>query len=99
MVGFGDDQVAAILVLLIIAIDVRTPGRSHAILLTLPRWDARTFGTMLVGLAIAQIPLGILALQGATVWQAGAGSNLEVAGRCSRRSPVHPVSRYWARRC
>lgn len=70
--------VAAILVLLIIALDVRTPGRSHAILLTLPRWDVRTFGTMLAGLAIAQIPLGILALQGATVWQAGAGSNLEI---------------------
>ncbi|AXB80103.1 CPBP family intramembrane glutamic endopeptidase [Novosphingobium sp. P6W] len=65
--------VAAILVLLII-----TPGRSHAILLILPRWNARTFGTMLVGLAIAQIPLGILALQGVTVWQAGAGSNLDV---------------------
>lgn len=70
--------VTATLVLLIIAIDVRTSGRSHAILLTLPRWNARTFGTMLVGLAIAPIPLGILALQGVTVWQAGAGSNLEV---------------------
>lgn len=70
--------VAAILMLFIIAIDARTPGRSHAILLTLLCWNARTFGTMGAGLAIAQIPLGIPALQGATVWQAGAASNLEV---------------------
>jgi membrane protease YdiL (CAAX protease family) len=48
------------------------------VLLVAPAWDRRTAATMLVGLAIAQIPLGILALQGATVWQSSAGSNLEV---------------------
>lgn len=78
---------AAMLILLVVGLDVRAPGRLQAVLLTLPRWDAGTFGTMLAGLAIAQIPLGILALQGATIWQAGAGSNLEV-GRALLASPA-----------
>ena len=70
--------IAALLILMAVAIDTRTPGRAAAILLPAPRWNARVAVTMLIGLGIAQIPLGILALQGATVWQNGAGSDLEV---------------------
>lgn len=69
---------AALLIIGLVVLDVRRPGRARTVLLVAPAWDRRTAATMLVGLAIAQIPLGILALQGATVWQSGAGSNLEV---------------------
>ena len=69
---------AALLIIGLIGLDVRRPGRTRTVLLVAPAWDRRTAVTMLVGLAIAQIPLGILALQGATVWQSGTGSNLEV---------------------
>lgn len=69
---------AALLIIGLVGLDVGRPGRTRTVLLVAPAWDRRTAATTLVGLAIAQIPLGILALQGATVWQSGAGSNLEV---------------------
>lgn len=69
---------AALLIFGLVALDTRRSGRARAVLLTTPAWDGRTAVTMAIGLAVAQIPLGILALQGATVWQSGAGSNLEV---------------------
>lgn len=69
---------AALLLMAIVAIDLRKSDRAKAVLLRAPHWDAETGKTMAIGLAIAQIPLGILALQGATVWQSGAASNLEV---------------------
>jgi len=69
---------AALLIFGLVALDTRRSGRARAVLLTTPTWDGRTAVTMAIGLAVAQIPLGILALQGATVWQSGAGSNLEV---------------------
>lgn len=69
---------AALLMAGLVAIDTRKPGRDAVVLLTSPAWNRRTWLTMLLGLAIAQIPLGILTLQGATVWQSGSASNLEV---------------------
>ena len=69
---------AALLMAGLVALDTRKPGRATVVLLTLPAWNRRTWLTMLLCLAIAQIPLGILALQGATVWQSGSASNLEV---------------------
>ena len=70
---------AALLVALLVARDLRTPGRRAAVMLAQPSWDARTYTTMIAGLAIAQIPLMILALQNATVWQAGPASSLNIA--------------------
>ncbi|WP_242121190.1 CPBP family intramembrane glutamic endopeptidase [Sphingomonas lacusdianchii] len=69
---------AALLLMVIVAFDLRKPERAEAVLLRAPQRDGKTVKTMVIGLAIAQIPLGILALQGATVWQSGAASNLEV---------------------
>lgn len=69
---------AALLIFGLVALDTRRAGRSRAVLLTAPAWNRRTAVTMAIGLAVDQIPLGILALQGATVWQSEAGSNLEV---------------------
>ena len=69
---------AALLIFGLVALDTRRSGRARAVLLTAPAWDGRTVVTMAIGLAVAQIPLGILALQRATVWQSGTGSNLEV---------------------
>lgn len=69
---------AALLVFGLVALDTRRAGRARAVLLTSPAWSGRTAIMMAIGLAVAQIPLGILALQGATVWQSGVGSNLEV---------------------
>jgi membrane protease YdiL (CAAX protease family) len=69
---------AALLMIGLVALDMRRSGHARTLLLVGPAWDRRTASTMLVGLAVAQIPLGILALQGATVWQSGAASNLEV---------------------
>lgn len=69
---------AALLIIGVVVLDVRRLGRACTLLLVGPAWDRRTASTMVLGLAVAQIPLGILALQGATVWQSGAASNLEV---------------------
>lgn len=68
----------AVVMLGLVAMDTRKAGRARAVLLVAPEWDRSTILTMLVGLAVAQIPLGILALQGATVWQSGPATNLEV---------------------
>ncbi|MDN4634636.1 hypothetical protein QCD71_24290 [Sphingomonas sp. PsM26] len=69
--------------------DTRKAGRTRAVLLVGVEWDRSTILTILVGLAVAQIPLGILALQGATVWQSGSSSNLEV-GRALIASMAGP---------
>ncbi|EAT07456.1 hypothetical protein SKA58_19535 [Sphingomonas sp. SKA58] len=70
--------VSSMIMLGVIGIDLRKPGRGQATLLTLPALNAGTLITMVAGLLIAQIPLGILALKGATVWQSGAVSHLAV---------------------
>lgn len=77
--------IAAIAVALLIALDLRRPLRAGAILFTLPKWTRKTIMTMILGLAVAQIPLAILALQGETVWQSGTASHLDV-GRALRAS-------------
>jgi len=79
----------AIAMLSLVAMDIRKVGRASAVLMVKPDWDRSTLVTMLGGLAVAQIPLGILALQGATVWQSGASSNLEV-GRALVASMAGP---------
>ena len=79
----------AIAMLSLVAMDIRKVGRARAVLMVKPDWDRSTLVTMLGGLAVAQIPLGILALQGATVWQSGASSNLEV-GRALVASMAGP---------
>jgi len=79
----------AVVMLGLVALDARKAGRARAVLLVGPEWDRSIILTMLVGLAVAQIPLGILALQGATVWQSGPSSNLEV-GRALIASMAGP---------
>lgn len=79
----------AIAMLSLVAMDIRKVGRARAVLMVKPDWGRSTLVTMLGGLAVAQIPLGILALQGATVWQSGASSNLEV-GRALVASMAGP---------
>ena len=79
----------AVVMLGLVALDARKAGRTRAVLLVGAEWDRSTILTTLVGLAVAQIPLGILALQGATVWQSGSSSNLEV-GRALIASMAGP---------
>ncbi len=70
--------IAGVLMLGFVWLDTREPGRASAALLVPPRWDRTTAITMLLALGIAQLPLGILALQGATIWQSGAPTSLAV---------------------
>ena len=70
--------VSAVVMGLIVARDARRPDRARVVLLVRPAWDRSTLLTMVLGLAVAQLPLGILALEGATVWQGGAGNDLAV---------------------
>ncbi len=87
----------AVAILSLVAMDIRKVGRARAVLMVKPDWDRSTLVTMLGGLAVAQIPLGILALQGATVWQSGASSNLEV-GRALVQSLVARMTEDRSRR-
>ena len=70
--------VSAVVIGLIVAWDVRRSGRSRVALLVRPAWNRLTLLTMVLGLLVAQIPLGILALEGATVWQGGRTNDLAV---------------------
>ena len=74
---------------LVVLRDIRRPGRAGPVLLVAPVWNRSTVLTMLAGILIAQIPLFILAAQGATVWQAGQSSNLAV-GRALLASLTGP---------
>ena len=70
--------VSAFVMGLVVAWDARRPDRSRVVLLVKPTWDRATILTMVLGFVVAQIPLGILALEGATVWQGGAANDLAV---------------------
>jgi len=80
---------AAVILGLVVLRDIRRSGRAGAVLLVAPVWNRSTVLTMLAGILIAQIPLFILAAQGATVWQAGQSSSLAV-GRALLASLTGP---------
>jgi membrane protease YdiL (CAAX protease family) len=69
---------AALVIGGLVLVDLRKADRAPAVLIRLPTWDARTLRFILLGIVIAQIPLMILALKGATVWQAGSPSSISV---------------------
>lgn len=59
-------------------LDLRRERRREAVGLVGVAWDRRTWRVLVVALAISQLPLLILALQGATVWQSGGQAQLGV---------------------
>lgn len=69
--------IGAAVVLALVARDLGAADRRR-ILAVLPRADGRTVLTTLGGLAISQIPLAILALQGNTIWQLGTAEKLAI---------------------
>lgn len=69
--------IGAAVVLALVARDLGAADRRR-ILAVLPRADGRTVLTTLGGLAISQIPLAILALQGNTIWQMGTVEKLAI---------------------
>lgn len=69
---------AAMILGAVVLRDIRSPGRARTVLLVSPAWDRSMCLTMLFAFIIAQIPLGILAMQGETVWQTGRSSDLAV---------------------
>lgn len=69
--------IGAAVVLALVARDLGAADRRR-ILAVLPRADGRTVLTTLGGLAISQIPLAILALQGNTIWQMGTAEKLAI---------------------
>lgn len=69
---------AAVIVISFVRRDVTTADRRARVLAVLPQWNAATILTMVGALAISQIPLGIMALQGNTVWQMGAVEKLAI---------------------
>lgn len=71
---------SAVTIFLLAAFDLRRPGRSHAILLNWPPFTAGTAGAIALGLTVAQIPLLILFLKGATIWQTGHSTHLTIGG-------------------
>ena len=62
---------AAAIIALPVGIDLRRQHRREAVGLVPVAWDARTIRIVAAALLISQLPLAILALQGATIWQAG----------------------------
>lgn len=70
--------IGAAVVLALVARDLRAADRRVRILAVLPKPDGRTVLTTVGGLAISQIPLAILALQGNTIWQMGTAEKLAI---------------------
>lgn len=69
---------AAAIIAPLLWLDLRRERRREAVGLTWPSLDQRTWRVLAIGLAISQLPLLILALQGATVWQSGGQAQLGV---------------------
>lgn len=70
--------IAATVILALVARDLGADDRRVRILAVLPKPDGRTVLTTVGGLAISQIPLAILALQGNTIWQMGTAEKLAI---------------------
>ncbi len=87
--------VAGVLMLGFVWLDTRKPGRDRAALLVPPQWDRAPALTMLLGFGIAQLPLGILAVQGATALQSGAPTRLAV-GRALLETISGPEERRYS---
>lgn len=69
---------AAVIMALLLWWDLRRPDRLRAVGMVRLQGDHRAATTVAIACVISQMPLLILALQGATVWQAGRASTLAV---------------------
>lgn len=83
---------AAAIIALPVGIDLRRHRRREAVGVVPAAWDARTTRIVAAALVISQLPLVILALQGATIWQAGGQAQLGI-GR-SMLSSSGPIAAF-----
>lgn len=70
--------IAGIIVISCVWRDVARADRRPRVLAVVPQLNAETAFTMIGALAVSQIPLGIMALQGNTVWQMGLSEKLAI---------------------
>lgn len=83
---------AAAIIALPVGIDLQRQHRREAVGLIPVAWDTRTIRIVAAALLISQLPLAILALQGATIWQAGGQAQLGI-GR-SMLSSSGPIAAF-----
>lgn len=84
---------AAAIAALPVGIDLRRRHRREKVGLVPVVWDTRTIRIVAAGVLISQLPLAILALQGATIWQAGGQAQLGIGrSMLSSSGPIAAVA-------